>query len=92
MPLIAAQQPQQRVLKRVIVALAYTFATFAPSLGGAALIIGLSLVYSGVRFHNELPKDYSYLYGTNRPFAPSLARTDTGRGFDERSLAGSPSG
>jgi hypothetical protein len=72
-------------------ALGYTLATLAPSLGGLALIIGLSLVYSGVRFHNELPKDYSYLYGTNRPFAPSLARTDTGRGFDERSLAGSGS-
>jgi len=45
--------------------------------------------YSGVRYANVFPKDYSFLYGTNRPFAPSLARTDTGGAFDSRSLAGS---
>src|SRR6185369_6900568 len=45
----------------------------------------------GVKYTNEFPKDYNYLYGTNRPFAPSLARTDTGGAFDARSLAGSES-
>ena len=32
---------------------------------------------------NELPEDYSYLYGPERPFAPSLARTSTGGAFDD---------
>ena len=43
----------------------------------------------GARYANQFPKDYSFLYGTNRPFAPSLARTDTGGAFDAQSLAGS---
>lgn len=66
---------------------------FAHSLGwaalGCALCIGLAAAYSGVRYQNNFPTDYSFLYGTNRPFAPSLARTDTGGAFDARSLAGS---
>ena len=62
-------------------------ATFA----GLVVVVGLTLVYSGTHFNNLLPKDYSYIYGTNRPFAPSLARTDSGGAFDERSLAGSVS-
>lgn len=58
-------------------------------------VVGLALVglfaglYSGTRYVNEFPDDYSYLYGTDRPFAPSLARTDTGGAFDARSLSGS---
>lgn len=39
----------------------------------------------------QIPDDYSFLYGTNRPFAPSLAKIDTGRAFDARSLARSKS-
>ncbi len=54
-----------------------------------AACLGLPHVYSGVRYANAFPADYSYLYGTNRPFAPSLARTDTGGAFDARSLSGS---
>jgi hypothetical protein len=42
-------------------------------------------------YSNKFPEDYSFLYGTNRPFAPSLAKTDTGGAFDARSLAGSKS-
>jgi hypothetical protein len=42
-------------------------------------------------YSNRFPEDYSFLYGTNRPFAPSLAKTDTGGAFDARSLAGSKS-
>lgn len=42
-------------------------------------------------YSNKFPGDYSFLYGTNRPFAPSLAKTDTGGAFDARSLAGSKS-
>ena len=40
---------------------------------------------------NEFPDDYSYLYGQDRPFAPSLARTNTGTAFDARSMSGSES-
>jgi hypothetical protein len=61
------------------------------NLAGLALIGGLTLLYSGTRFNNRLPAEYSYIYGTNRPFAPSLARTDTGGAFDDRSLSGSAS-
>ena len=59
--------------------------------GGLAFCWVLGVAYSGVRYVNEFPGDYSFLYGTNRPFAPSLATTDTGGAFDERSLAGSHS-
>lgn len=52
-------------------------------------VAALSLIYSGEKYVNEFPADYHYLYGTNRPFAPSLAKTSTGGAFDARSLAGS---
>ncbi|GIX05864.1 MAG: hypothetical protein KatS3mg115_0267 [Candidatus Poribacteria bacterium] len=65
------------------------------TVGGTAaglLLIGLSTaIYSGEQYHNEFPPDYSYVYGEDRPFAPSLATTDTGGAFDARSLAGSES-
>ncbi len=51
----------------------------------------LPQLYSGTEYHNELPEDYSFLYGKDRPFAPSLAKTSTGGAFDSRSLAGSES-
>ena len=41
------------------------------------------------RLIDELPSDYSYVYGPERPFAPSLAVTETGGAYDERLLAGS---
>ena len=57
-----------------------------------ALPIGiLAQAYWGTEYNNEFPDDYSYLYGEDRPFAPSLARTATGGAFDSRSLAGSES-
>jgi hypothetical protein len=58
---------------------------------GCLICFGLNLAYSGRKFINHFPSDYSFLYGTNRPFAPSLAKTDTGGAFDARSLAGSRS-
>lgn len=63
-------------------------ATGLALLGGLACV-GLAALYSGTRYDNRFPPDYSFLYGTNRPFAPSLANTDTGGAFDPRSLAGS---
>ena len=49
----------------------------------------LVFLYSGERYRNEFPHGYNFLYGRNRPFAPSLARTSTNGAFDARSLAGS---
>lgn len=45
--------------------------------------------YDPVELINEFPEDYGYLYGEDRPFAPSLANTNTGGAFDARSLGGS---
>jgi len=56
----------------------------------AVAVVG-ALWVAPAPFVNELPEDYSYLYGPERPFAPSLARTSTGGAFDARSLSGSAS-
>ncbi len=49
----------------------------------------LAYAYEPVQMANEFPDDYSYLYGPDRPFAPSLANTITGGAFDSRSLSDS---
>lgn len=38
----------------------------------------LSLSFGKTEYKNEFPDDYVYLFGEDRPFAPSLATTDTG--------------
>ncbi|HKY32112.1 MAG TPA: multiheme c-type cytochrome [Candidatus Polarisedimenticolia bacterium] len=45
--------------------------------------------YPGDDLRHQFPEDYSFKYGQDRPFAPSLARTATGGAYDPRSLAGS---
>ncbi len=57
--------------------------------GGFAIVAVGALAYRPAELHNALPADYSYVYGPDRPFAPSLARTSTGGAFDARSLGGS---
>lgn len=69
-------------------ALAWTLGLTVATVAAGGL---LGARHGGTRYQNAFPDDYSYLYGTNRPFAPSLARTDTGGAFDARSLAGSES-
>jgi len=59
--------------------------------GGALLALGLAAAYPGERYVNAFPADYNLLYGPDRPFAPSLARTASGGAFDPRSLSGSAS-
>jgi hypothetical protein len=65
--------------------------------GGVGLVLMLApvgvlaLVYSGDAMHDQFPADYTLPYGPDRPFAPSLATTTTGRAFDSRSLSGSES-
>jgi hypothetical protein len=48
-------------------------------------------LYQPIHWKNEFPDDYSYLYGNNRPFAPSLANTATGGAFDPLSIGDSES-
>lgn len=61
----------------------------AATLAGLALAAALATVYPGQRYVNEFPEDYHYLYGEDRPFAPSLAMTASGGAYGAESLAGS---
>ena len=45
---------------------------------GFALVPAMALMYRPVPLVNALPADYSMVYGPERPFAPSLARTASG--------------
>ncbi len=56
---------------------------------GLALTWVCATLYPGQRYVNEFPEDYNYLYGEDRPFAPSLALTESGGAYDADSLAGS---
>ena len=56
---------------------------------GCLVMAGLAAAYPGTVYINEFPQDYEFLHGEDRPFAPSLARTESGGAFDSRSLAGS---
>jgi hypothetical protein len=59
---------------------------------GLAAIVGLSaLAYRPPALTNALPGDYSYVFGKERPFAPSLATTSSGGAYDARTLGGSAS-
>ena len=64
---------------------------------GALLLAfgGLTLLgwaaYRGEVFDHRFPADYATPYGADRPFAPSLARTETGGAYDPRLLSGSES-
>ena len=65
------------------------------ALAGTALgllaIVALAALYPGPAYRDAFPEDYSFVYGEDRPFAPSLAQTSTGGAFDARRLAGSES-
>ena len=47
--------------------------------------------YEPIQMVNNFPEGYSYVYGEDRPFAPSLATTESNEAFDPRSLSGSQS-
>ncbi len=53
------------------------------------VVVAVTAAYSGTKYLNRFPSDYSFPYGQQRPFAPSLARTSTNGAFDARSLSGS---
>ena len=67
----------------------YAWQVLGASAALTAVTAGLPGIYAGTRYVNEFPKDYIFLYGKDRPFAPSLAKTTTGGAYDARSLAGS---
>ncbi len=89
LPHIMAVWLKARKTETQPLATAYLWRTAALVLVGLGLTAAAPLLYSGVKYNNRFPSDYSFLYGTNRPFAPSLAKTDTGGAFDARSLSGS---
>ncbi|RLA27363.1 MAG: hypothetical protein DRR15_18615, partial [Gammaproteobacteria bacterium] len=70
---------------------AYLGWTLAMTMVGIILIAGAAHLWAPPPYANEFPDDYTFPYGEDRPFAPSLAKTDTGGPFDPRSLAGSSS-
>ena len=55
------------------------------------LTAGLTAAIRPVPFDNSFPEDYDAGPGGERPFAPSLANTETGGAYDARSLSGSDS-
>jgi hypothetical protein len=63
--------------------------TVVAALIGACLVVPLAFAYSGTKYRNAFPPGYTYPFGKDRPFAPSLAHTSTNGAFDPRSLAGS---
>ncbi|CAN5234426.1 hypothetical protein BH09GEM1_BH09GEM1_11860 [soil metagenome] len=82
---MVARTPVHAASRRFAIVVLY----FAAS--SFVLVATATAVYRSPRLVNELPKDYSYLYGRNRPFAPSLAKTSSGGAYDARSLSGSAS-
>ena len=59
------------------------------TLGCGALVAAGYAIYRPPQLANSFPSDYSYVYGPERPFAPSLARTMGNQAIDARLLAGS---
>lgn len=77
----AVLHSQHIFLKNVLILTGVLFVT----------IIIWVLAYNRIQWNNALPKDYSFFLGKDRPFAPSLATTNTGSAFDPRSMSGSES-
>jgi len=53
------------------------------------LLVAAVALYSPPKLQDSFPEDYSFQWGEDRPFAPSLANTSTGGVFDVRTTAGS---
>jgi hypothetical protein len=69
----------------------YGRGTLVYTLGGLTAVALAVYGRPPVRLTREFPAGYSFLYGKDRPFAPSLARTETNGALDDRLLAGSRS-
>lgn len=81
---------QLEVLQQVRKAeLKYTFSTIIVSIVLFAFV-GLWIYgYQPVKLNNKFPEEYSYVYGDDRPFAPSLATTSNGGAYDPITMGGS---
>lgn len=75
--------PLRRSLQR------YAWTTVGVVGGTFLLLLPPVLLYRPVPLERDFPPDYSYRYGEDRPFAPSLATTTHGKAIDDRVLAGS---
>jgi hypothetical protein len=80
-----------RVVTIVPAALRSVAHSTATTITAVVLTALLPFVYAGTKHVDELPADYNYISGRERPFAPSLAKTSTGGAFDARTLSGSRS-
>ncbi len=68
--------------------------TFATQLGiGTCCLLLLhaasAAMYREPAMHNEFPADYSWKFGEDRPFAPSLVQTESAWAYDADTLSGS---
>lgn len=61
------------------------------TLASAAVVALAAYAYPRVGLSNQFPADYSFKYGPDRPFAPSMAKTASGKAMDARLLSGSRS-
>ena len=63
------------------------------TLGGAAVMLLVQAVFPalnpGPEMHNVFPADYTFPYGEERPFAPSLGHTQSNGAYDPATLSGS---
>ncbi len=60
--------------------------------GAVALLVlhtGSAALYRAPAMNNEFPDDYSWKYGEDRPFAPSLVQTASNWAYDSASMSGS---
>ena len=68
---------------------AYFLGALVFTLGCTVLVVLGSVAYSSPPMQSGFPEDYSFSYGEDRPFAPSLAGTENIEAYDPRLLSGS---
>ncbi len=68
-----------------------SFLTQCAAATGVLLLVhtGSAMLHRGPVVNNEFPDDYSWKFGKDRPFAPSLVRTASNRAYDPTTLSGS---
>ena len=69
--------------------LRYAVGTLALTVAGCGAWAAWTAADGEPVYTNAFPEGYGTPYGADRPFAPSLANTETGGAFDAASLAGS---
>ncbi len=68
--------------------------SFLMQCGVATLVLfaihaGSTAMYEAPTYNNEFPDDYSWKFGKDRPFAPSLVRTVSKWAYDASTMSGS---